>query len=149
MGQPSTATRALALVACALALFTARCSSTLLRNDLEFTPLDTELSFWGRENYQPTQAMRAAMEAQIPALLARPPGHPDYLLLRASQLEWEAYWKGDESLAKQANQSRFLALQQRPTDARVWRQYRDTAIGIGAEPAQVAFAESQLAALRR
>lgn len=141
--------RVLALVACALALSVAWCSSALLRNDLAFTPLDTELSFWGRGDYRPTEAERAAMEARIPALLARSPKHPDYLLLRASQLEWEAYWTGDESLAKQANKSRFLALQQRPIDARVWRQYRDAAIGIGAEPARVTLAEAQLAALRR
>ena len=90
----------------------------LLQRDLAFTAAETEVSFWGREDYQPTQATIARTGRQLEALLAKAPRHPEYQLLAASYYAWQAYWTEDAELEAQytqlGQQAREIARQSRP-----------------------------------
>jgi len=70
----------LAGVAGVLAVIVAWQSATLFRMDLAFTAAETELSFWGRGDYQPTEATRARISRELGVLLEGAPAHPDYHL---------------------------------------------------------------------
>ena len=90
----------------------------LLQRDLAFSAAETEVSFWGREGYQPTAATIARTGRQLEALLATAPEHPEYQLLAASYYAWRAWWADDAELEAQytrmGQQAREIARQSRP-----------------------------------
>ena len=110
--------RAGAFAALLLALTMVWQGLALLQRDLAFTAAETEVSFWGREDYQPTQATIARTGRQLEALLARAPEHPEYQLLAASYYAWRAWWADDAELEAQytrmGQQAREIARQSRP-----------------------------------
>ena len=79
--------------------------------DLVFTAADTELSFWGRENYHPTEAAISRTGRALDLLLAQLPNHPDYLARQAYFLSWRGFFSSDIQTRKDLN-ARALATQQ-------------------------------------
>jgi hypothetical protein len=63
----------LTITALAITLLATYTAYTTLRLDLTFTNAKTEVSFWGRGNYQPTDKTRAKTGAQVDTLLASIP----------------------------------------------------------------------------
>jgi hypothetical protein len=114
----------LAAFAGALAITVAWQSATLFRLDLAFTATETELSFWGRDGYQPTDAARARIGKELDTLLERAPAHPDYLALAAYHHTWQAYREDDPTIAQvyalQAVNAQFAAQQNRPAYRQGW-----------------------------
>lgn len=97
-GEPAghdkkTALAATSLTAAALvvAITVAWQSATVISQDLAFTAAETELSFWGRDNYQPADSSREDTQKVLETLLAAAPNHPDYLALKAYHEAWRAY----------------------------------------------------------
>lgn len=110
--------RATAAIALLAALAVVWQGLNLFQRDLAFTAAETEVSFWGRGEYQPTAATRERTGAQLQALLAANPTHPEYQLLAASYYAWQAYWTDNEELeqrfTRRAEQARKAARQSRP-----------------------------------
>jgi hypothetical protein len=96
----------------------------LFQQDLAFTAAETELSFWGRENYQPLQPAIVRTGQRIDALLQQNPQHSSYLELHAYYLSWLGFWTDDVeqrfSFNDQAMQTQYRALQTRPADRQAW-----------------------------
>jgi hypothetical protein len=105
-----------------------------LQHNLSFTRLEAEVSFWGRDNYQPTPAIRERTEQSLAWLVAAAPGHPGYLTLRANQLAWESYWAADKvsrtTRAQSAYQMQLNALQHRPAHRQDWAKLVKYAYGL-------------------
>jgi hypothetical protein len=104
-----------------------------LRQDLYFTRLETEVSFWGRGDYMPYDDTRASIDRDIQQLIARFPNDSRLLALRASQLAWEGYWAASATEQQQRQQAalltQFSAQQQRPAYGQGWSkllQYQPT-----------------------
>ena len=118
MSKRLAATRAGAFAALLLAVTITWQGLALLQRDLAFSAAETEVSFWGREGYQPTAATIARTGRQLEALLARAPEHPEYQLLAASYYAWRAWWADDAELEAQytrmGQQAREIARQSRP-----------------------------------
>ena len=118
MSKRLAATRAGAFAALLLAVTITWQGLALLQRDLAFSAAETEVSFWGREGYQPTVATIARTGRQLEALLARAPEHPEYQLLAASYYAWRAWWADDAELEAQytrmGQQAREIARQSRP-----------------------------------
>lgn len=108
----------------ALALVGAHRGFTTFRQDLVFTSAQTELSFWGRDTYQPEPKTISHTGQAIGALLQDAPGHPEYLGLQANFAAWQAYWAKDPieraSFSLQAVQNQKAALQSRPAHRHSW-----------------------------
>lgn len=144
--------RLLLLPMLALAVFLAFAGTLHLRQDLLFTKLDTELSFWGRANYQPTEITRAKTATAIERLLVASPGNASYLSLRASQLAWEGYWAGGDAgagLDKQALAAQERAQQSRPAYGLGWLYLLQYAQNANAGADYEASAQERLNALQR
>ena len=118
MSKRLAATRAGAFAALLLAVTITWQGLALLQRDLAFSAAETEVSFWGREGYQPTEATIARTGRQLEALLATAPEHPEYQLLAASYYAWRAWWADDAELEAQytrmGQQAREIARQSRP-----------------------------------
>jgi hypothetical protein len=116
------ALKILPLVIAALALVYQ--AAQLMRQDLIYTGAQTELSFWGRGDYQPVAGNVEGTRKAIESLLRRSPGHPDYLSLQAGYDVWRAYWASNprdrEQLGEQAVRSQYQALVSRPAHRRSW-----------------------------
>ena len=110
--------RAAAALALLLALAMVEQGFSLFQRDLAFTAAETEVSFWGQGDYQPTVEKREWVGQQLGELLAESPGNPEYQLLAASYYAWQAWWTDDPELEQQytqkGQQARELARQSRP-----------------------------------
>ena len=122
--RPTPAAAALALAALGLAVTLAWQAATLFHLDLAFTATETELSFWGRGDYQPAEATRETTRRDLDALLAAAPEHPDYLTLAAYHAAWLAYWEDDPTVARPyallAVDNQYAAQQNRPAYRQGW-----------------------------
>ena len=74
--RPTPAAAALALATLGLAVTLAWQAATLFHLDLAFTATETELSFWGRGEYEPAEATRETTGRELDALLAAAPVTP-------------------------------------------------------------------------
>lgn len=121
--------------------------------NLAFTPLETEVSFWGRSDYKPDDATRSRVGRGIGVLLSEAPESPYYYTLRAAQLAWESYWSGspDEraALAGPMLDAQYRALELRPADRAGWAKLIEYARMTGMGAQIQAQAGRQLAALDR
>jgi len=93
-------------------------AASLLINDLRFTRAQTEVSFWGRGDYNPSQASVRRAGQALDDLLYASPNHPAYLSVRANSYVWQAYWVSDIALerqyTRQAVRLQIAALKSRP-----------------------------------
>lgn len=108
-------------------------SAALFKQNLLFTRAETELSFWGRTNYQPTQSTINHTVQTINTLLQHAPQHPNYLSQKAYAHAWQAYWaQTPQQAAQHATQalsSQQGAMQSRPAHPQSQRkmlEYRAT-----------------------
>jgi len=101
-------------------------SATVFRLDLAFTAAETELSFWGRGDYQPDDASRQRTARALEALLVEAPRHPDYLALAAYHDAWRAYREDDPTLAQpyavRALNNQYGAQLNRPAYRQGWEK---------------------------
>ena len=113
-----TAKRLFAAPFLVLALYGVAQASSLLQQDLRFTESETEVSFWGRGNYQPTEATVLRTNLAMNHLLNTTPHHPAYLSLQANSHAWQAYWaknaEASQKFAEKAVQLQTSAVQYRP-----------------------------------
>lgn len=125
------------LVILAVALTGAYTGFTQIRQSLAFTAAETEVSFWGREGYQP-QAITIVRTGQgIEALLQSAPGHAQYLGLHATYFAWRGYWEDNmdnrASYNSRARQSQYEGLQSRPGHRHSWLKLLEYASRSGGE----------------
>lgn len=143
------AVRMLAIPLLVAALVAAAQSASLIHNDLAFTRLETEVSFWGRDKYMPTPATREKTSSGIEALITEVPSHPNYLILQASQLAWEGYWEDNEALSKQALKAQQKALEYRPAHGQAWVKMIEYLSLVPNKEPELKEAEAHLAKLAR
>ena len=108
-----TTGRLIALPALALALLGAWQGSQLVQRDFAFEAARTEVSFWGRGNYQPTEQTIERTGNTLSRVIAQS-AHPEYLSVQAAYYTWRAYWEGSNELAIKATESQYKALESRP-----------------------------------
>jgi hypothetical protein len=122
-------------------------------HDLEYRRLVTEVGFWGRDGYLPTDDVLAQTATDLDGLLARAPRQPDYLSLRASVFAWQAYASGDvdERIAysNRAMQSQYAALRARPAHRHAWLKMVQYASRATTGAARLEQAERRLHSLGR
>ena len=106
--------RSIAIVPLVLTLILVGLSIQLIRNHLAFTQLETEVSFWGRGTYMPTDQTRAQTARGIAQLVEATPKDARAHNVHASQLAWEAYWQQDRSLDEASKKAAQQALDWRP-----------------------------------
>ena len=126
--------RSVAIVPLFLLVIIAGLSAQMVRNHLAFTQLETEVSFWGRGEYLPTERTRERTAQGIEQLVQAAPRNADAQVLHASQLAWESYWQQSPDLAESAIKAQQQALDWRPArpqDQRLMVEYKERA---GDEP---------------
>ncbi|TGD73107.1 hypothetical protein E4634_12565 [Mangrovimicrobium sediminis] len=93
--------------------------------DLRLAPLATEVSFWGRDGYQPSPSRREQVAAGLSALREESPDHARLLTVSAARLDREARWATDtvesERLRDAAVTMQRRALGARPAHGQGWR----------------------------
>ena len=135
-----------------LALVAAYTGLTTFAQDLAFTNTQTELTFWGRDSYQPEPETIKYTGQAIDALLQNAPGHPEYLGLQANYAAWRAYWATDTiervSFSQQAVQSQHAALQSRPAHRHGWSKMVEYASRASDGEVMLQQAQARLRALQ-
>ena len=148
--RPTPAAAGVALAALGLAVTLAWQAATLFQRDLAFTAAETELSFWGRGEYQPSDATRETVRRELDTLLAAAPDQPDYLTLAAYHAAWLAYREDDPTVARpyalQAVDKQYAAQQNRPAYRQGWAKLVEYARRAGSD--RGALAQQRLEALR-
>ncbi|MEH6589994.1 MAG: hypothetical protein V7746_07065 [Halioglobus sp.] len=123
----------------------------LFQQNLTYTAVDTELSFWGRGKYQPDAQTIALTGASINALLRHNPRHPDYLASQAYYTAWQGYRALDgaerERLNEQALASQYQALLARPAERQGWLTMLEYGSRITSGEPMRQLAQSRLQAL--
>jgi len=123
-----------------------------LAQDLAYTRAETELSFWGRDNYQPTPPAILATGQTLRALVQRAPRHPDYLALQARYIAWQAYWSADvpasDALRRAAVTSQHRSLLSRPAYRLGWSIMVEYASNANSGEEVLSLAQQRLEALR-
>ena len=146
------AVRSATLLALAAALTGVVQSASLLQQDLLFTRAQTEVSFWGRGEYQPTPATIRGTEQQINQLVAITPDHPEYLSVQANSLAWQAYWAEDKETTQRYGNSavnaQYQALESRPAHGRSWEKLAEYSASTEGNEALVLLGQSRLAQLK-
>ena len=116
--RPSAQALATAVLALGLAIILAWQSAKLFHQDLAFTAVETEVSFWGRVDYQPDAQTRERVGKTLEGLLKEVPSHPGYLMLAASYYAWQAHWAETPELKydynRRAEAAKNAARQSRP-----------------------------------
>ncbi len=101
-----------------LTLFGVSRAASLIAQDWQFTGARTEVSFWGRGDYQPSFKAVRNTGLVLDRLLQASPAQPAYLSVRANSFAWRAYWSQDPKLelelAQEAVRHQRAALQSRP-----------------------------------
>ena len=141
-----------ALFALVVSLFGVYQALGFIRSDILFNRAETEVSFWGRDEYLPTPITVRNTSGAIAALIQRQPGHPQYLVLQASAFAWRAYWdKGGISagFASRALDSQLAAVESRPAHRQSWAGVVEYANRVPEKEAQVHRAQEQLVALQK
>ena len=145
-------TRSMAvLTVLAVALMGVYTGFTTFARDLAFTSARTELSFWGRDRYQPEANTVERTGQSIDALLQGAPGNPEYLGLQASYAAWQAYWSENRDeragFNGQAVRSQYKALQSRPAHRHSWSKMVEYASRTTTGEAMLVDARAHLQAL--
>jgi hypothetical protein len=142
---------AVPLVILAIALAGAYAGFTRFTQNLAFTAAETEVSFWGRERYQPQATTIKRTGHGIESLLQNAPNHPQYLGLQATYLAWRGYWEDNmdnrASFNTQAVQSQYQGLQARPAHRHSWLKLLEYASRSSSGEAMAIEAQARLQAL--
>lgn len=142
----------MALPALLLALFGVYQGATSFSQDLAFNRVRTEMSFWGRGNYQPEPGTIARAGQAIKNLVDDSADNPEFLTLHANYFAWQSYWSEDKdaraAYARRAVQSQLNALQNRPAHRQSWSIMVKYAAGSAGAERLHQKAQSRLQALR-
>lgn len=124
----------------------------VLRAEVLFSSVETEVSFWGRRDYQPSGALRKRTDQRVSQLVSNWPQNANYLTLHANQLAWEGYWGGKTEAASQywrrAAQAQRKALQYRPAHRQDWVKLLQYAAALDADTALQVEASARLETLQ-
>jgi hypothetical protein len=124
----------------------------LLQRDLAFTAAETEVSFWGRGEYQPYEDTRETVGRAVEQLVAAAPGQPDYLTLAASYYAWRGYWAQEATVETEYNAlalaAQYSAQQSRPAYRQGWESMLRYAALVDETGAQLKLAQRRLDALQ-
>lgn len=94
--------------------------------DLASTATATELSFWGQENYQPTDRTIKRTGDTLSMLLQQRPENPEFLAQQAYYLSWQGFFAQDMdqrmAFNEQAVATQYQALHQRPAYRQGWAE---------------------------
>ncbi len=144
--------RPVAALVLLLALMGAYLGFDLLVQDLAYTRAETELSFWGRDNYQPTPTAILDTGQTLQTLLERAPRHPDYLELQGRYTAWQAYWAEDvpasDALRREAVTSQHHSLLSRPAYRPGWSIMVEYATNANSGEAVLQLAQKRLESLQ-
>jgi hypothetical protein len=144
--------RPVAALVLLLALTGAYLGFELLVQDLAYTRAETELSFWGRDNYQPTPSAILDTGQTLRSLLERAPRHPDYLELQGRYAAWQAYWAEDvpasDALRREALASQHRSLLSRPAYRLGWSIMVEYASNANSGEAVLGLAQKRLESLQ-
>lgn len=92
--------------------------------NLQFTAVETEVSFWGQGNYQPDPQTIERTLKSIGSLVGDFPEQPSYLNLSAAASAWLAYWaisaQEQERWLEQSFSAQFAAIRSRPAHRHSW-----------------------------
>jgi hypothetical protein len=128
------------------------CGNSLFVQDLAYTRAQTELSFWGRGNYQPTPQVVRDTSQTLDALLESAPRHPEYLELHALYSAWQAYWTQDllarDTLNGQAAARQYRALMSRPAHRQGWSKMVEYASRVSTGESMFQLAQDRLVSLQ-
>lgn len=142
----------MALPMLAITAFAIMQAGTLLQQSLSFTGAQTEISFWGRGDYQPGQETVERIGRSIATQLQSAPEHPEYLALQANYAQWRAYWaRGMEDQSRFAGlavNSQYAALESRPAHRHSWSKMVEYASGSTTGEAMLHKAEARLRELQ-
>lgn len=120
--------------------------------DLVSTATATELSFWGRGNYRPTDNTIERTGQNLAALLKHRPHHPEYLTQQAYYQSWQGFFAADMdqrlALNEQAVASQYLAMQQRPAYRQGWAEMVEYASRTRGGAEMLERAQARIAALQ-
>lgn len=109
--------RPASIVPLILLVIVAALALQMIRNHLAFTQLETEVSFWGRGEYMPTDTTRERTAGEIQQLVDATPKDARAHTLQASQQAWESYWQQNPELTENAIKAQKQALDWRPARA--------------------------------
>lgn len=145
---PARIAAALALV---LAITAGYFGFTLVLQDLAYTRVQTELGFWGRDDYHPLPQAVVETERTLQSLLLARPQHPDFLILLARYDAWQAYWSQDlrarEDFSRSALENQYLALESRPAHRHSWSTMVEYASRSRGGESEMQLAQARLEAL--
>ncbi|MEP6390089.1 MAG: hypothetical protein ABJ056_09230 [Halioglobus sp.] len=95
-----------------------------IQDDLSFSELDTEVSFWGDDSYHPSQLTRQRIALSLEQQLQRNPRNSKLLAVRANQLAWEGFWADSDEdyreYSRQALAAQYASLLTRPAYGQGW-----------------------------
>jgi hypothetical protein len=151
--MPSVAVKFFATCCLALALAGVVQGVNLFRQNLLFIQAETEVSFWGRGSYRPTEKTIRNTSQSIDTLLGHQPANPGYLALQASALVWQAYWAEEsdqqQRLGKRAISVQQTALISRPAHRHSWTKLIEYAERAQGSEALIVQARAGLKGLQR
>lgn len=120
--------------------------------NLAYTRAQTEISFWGRGDYQPTPQVIGDTGQNLQALLQEAPRHPENLTLQAYFTAWQAYWSPDlntrDALNREAVEIQYLALLSRPAHRQGWLKMVEYASRASSAEMMLQLAQNRLASLQ-
>ena len=120
--------------------------------DLVYTAVATELSFWGRENYRPTDKTIKRTGQTLATLLQHRPHHPEYLTQQAYYRSWQGFFAADMnqrlSFNEQAVTIQYRAIQQRPAYRQGWAEMVEYASRTRGGAEMLEQAQARIAALQ-
>ena len=151
--MPNVADKFFAICCLALALAGVVQGVNLFRQNLLFIEAETEVSFWGRGSYIPTEKTIGNTNRSIDTLLGHQPAHPGYLALQASALVWQAYWAAEsdqqQGLGRRAIGVQQAALISRPAHRHSWTKLIEYAQRTQGEETLIHQAQAGLKGLQR
>jgi hypothetical protein len=103
--------------------------------DFTYTRVSTEVSFWGRKGYYPSEATKAQTQIDVESLRAASPEHPELLVLAADVSAWNGYYSAQaveaEASLQRAAQLSWQALALRPANLITLGKLADYATAAG------------------
>lgn len=145
--------KVVSFAALVLMLLVLRDGTKLFADNLKFTDVETEVSFWGRGQYQPVQKTIERTRRSIESLVAASNRHPSYRNLSASASAWFAYWATDSADRERFVQSSITAqteaIKSRPAHRQSWIKLIEYLANTNNSSETEVWARKQLAGLQR
>jgi len=143
----------LAAMFAGIALYSAASSFRLAQQDFLYTSVATEVSFWGRGDYEPTAFTTELAVRGVERLIQQAPANSKYLSLQAKLYSWQGYWAQDTSTKSEFGQmavaSQYSALGHRPAYLQSWKNLSEYVGRTRHNPSMAAQVASRMNTLTR